>query len=300
MYNRSIVLSLLFASQAHAVTFSGTTTVLCQDQDEFPSGITISETHDVPWSLTWNPLATPETLEYVDDFRYGPNGEFYQVGWVLDMQGPGLVTATLGGVTYSGSGQAFFNDGMLLADGTYWEDFVNLATGADDLSFGFGVQQRGGGSLVSGLDASGGYDYRPDDATSTFISGGFLTPDGLWCYILSHEALIETDGDGFCHAADTDDLDGNGYPDDCEIDGDSDGVPDDVDACANTASGAVVDAAGCSIAQICPCDDAWKNKGAYQSCVAKASDAFVGWSLLTDDEADDVVASAAASTCGAL
>ena len=47
-----------------------------------------------------------------------------------------------------------------------------------------------------------------------------------------------------------------------------------------------------------PCENAWKNHGAYVSCVTHAAKDFVAAGLITDAEKDAIVAEAAASTCG--
>ena len=54
-------------------------------------------------------------------------------------------------------------------------------------------------------------------------------------------------------------------PGDC----DGDGVPDEQDLCSGTGGGAV-DAHGCSIAQLCPCDGGWTNHEEYVTCVRPA------------------------------
>ena len=81
-------------------------------------------------------------------------------------------------------------------------------------------------------------------------------------------------------------------------DTDGDGVTDAADACQATAAGATVDASGCSIADLCPCVNAWKNHGAYVSCVAHASEGFVSAGLITSAQKDAIVSAAAGSTCG--
>ncbi|KAA0229393.1 hypothetical protein EDS67_11925 [candidate division KSB1 bacterium] len=81
-------------------------------------------------------------------------------------------------------------------------------------------------------------------------------------------------------------------------DADGDGVDDNADQCAGTVSGDVVDATGCSIAQYCPCDNGWKNHGAYVSCVAHSANDFVGAGLITETEKGDIVSEAAQSDCG--
>ena len=45
-------------------------------------------------------------------------------------------------------------------------------------------------------------------------------------------------------------------------------------SCLPTPSGQVVNAEGCSIAQICPCDGPWQNRAAYVACVARTANDF--------------------------
>ena len=94
-----------------------------------------------------------------------------------------------------------------------------------------------------------------------------------------------TDGDAFGNACDSDkDNDGVLNADDnCPLvanetgqsaDEDGDGKGDACDACFGTALGQVVDRAGCSIAQLCPCDtdedgDPWKDHRQYYKCAKK-------------------------------
>ncbi len=79
---------------------------------------------------------------------------------------------------------------------------------------------------------------------------------------------------------------------------DGDGISDDEDICPDTTTGAVVDEAGCAIAQLCPCDDDWKNHGKYVSCVARTSEDFVEAGLITEEEKDASVSEAGQSSCG--
>jgi hypothetical protein len=60
----------------------------------------------------------------------------------------------------------------------------------------------------------------------------------------------------------------------------------------------VVNTAGCAIAQLCPCDNAWKNHGAYVSCVAHTAKAFVAEDLITEAEKDAIISEAGQSSCG--
>jgi hypothetical protein len=89
-----------------------------------------------------------------------------------------------------------------------------------------------------------------------------------------------------------------------ETDADTDGVADSLDQCPDTAAGAIVDATGCSIDQIAPCDGPasggkWKNHGQYVSAVSRAADEFLAQGLISADQADEIVEQASESSCGA-
>jgi len=89
-----------------------------------------------------------------------------------------------------------------------------------------------------------------------------------------------------------------------ETDADGDGVADSLDLCPGTPAGAIVDANGCSIDQIAPCSGpasggTWKNHGQYVSAVAQAAEAFVEQRLVSEAQAEEIVAQAAQSNCGA-
>ena len=89
-----------------------------------------------------------------------------------------------------------------------------------------------------------------------------------------------------------------------ETDVDGDGVADSLDLCPGTPAGAIVDANGCSIDQIAPCSGpasggTWKNHGQYVSTVAHAAEAFVQQRLISEAQAEEIVAQAAQSNCGA-
>ena len=67
--------------------------------------------------------------------------------------------------------------------------------------------------------------------------------------------------------------------------------------------GAIVDANGCSIDQIAPCSGpasggTWNNHGQYVSTVAQAAEAFVKQRLISEAQAEEIVAQAAQSNCG--
>ena len=88
-----------------------------------------------------------------------------------------------------------------------------------------------------------------------------------------------------------------------EMDSDGDGVPDDQDQCPDTQAGAIVDEHGCSIDQLVPCagprsGDVWENHGKYVSAVTDAAGAFQKANLITEEQKDAIVATAAQSNCG--
>ncbi len=125
----------------------------------------------------------------------------------------------------------------------------------------------------------------------------------------------DADGDGIPDSddncqdlanADQEDADGDGQGDACDVDDDGDGVLDQSDQCPGTGSEGIVDpATGCSVDQVCPCsgprgaDIAWRNHGAYVSCVAQASQQLRRAGVLDARAAGRLVAEAGRSDCGA-
>ena len=83
-----------------------------------------------------------------------------------------------------------------------------------------------------------------------------------------------------------------------EGDADGDGVPDEEDECENTGPGEIVDETGCSINDLCPCDDPWRNHGAYVTCVVRAAHDFFRAGLITGKEKGEIISEAARSDCG--
>ena len=111
---------------------------------------------------------------------------------------------------------------------------------------------------------------------------------------------VPDDGDN-CHYEynpDQDDFDGDGYGDECDTDDDGDDVPDGDDQCLDTPLGEIVDDEGCAISQLCPCENNWKNHGAYVSCVAHATKDFADAGLIDDNEKGAIISVAGQSDCG--
>jgi len=124
----------------------------------------------------------------------------------------------------------------------------------------------------------------------------------------------DTDGDGVCNSDDicpsgddSVDNDGDGVPDACDPcpndnpdDLDGDGICYSNDVCPDTAIDGIVNDEGCSIEDLCPCENQppWRNHGKYVSCTAKTAESFVDEGLITQEEKDMVVSEAAKSDCG--
>ena len=154
--------------------------------------------------------------------------------------------------------------------------------------------------------------WAPDGTSRSYFSGNpnAATASGSDTLGLITQFVYgsaDADGDGVPDSADNcpgvsnpdqADSDGDGIGDACDPDADNDGVADANDVCPASPSGARVNGAGCCVTQVCPCSNPWKNHGAYVSCVAKATDAFVAEGLMTLAEKDAVVSAAARSTCG--
>ncbi|ABV38230.1 hypothetical protein Ssed_3626 [Shewanella sediminis HAW-EB3] len=89
----------------------------------------------------------------------------------------------------------------------------------------------------------------------------------------------------------------------CDLDADNDEVVDDSDLCLFTPMGAIVNASGCSIAQLVPCEGpeestAWKNHGQYVSQTAKVAKTFRKQELINQWEFLAIMQAAAQSACG--
>jgi Concanavalin A-like lectin/glucanases superfamily/Thrombospondin type 3 repeat len=140
------------------------------------------------------------------------------------------------------------------------------------------------------------------------------------CPTASNSNQADVDGDGIGDACDVDndndgivdagdncpntanptqaDVDGDGIGDACDGDDDNDGVSDAADGCPNTLPGAVVNSDGCTIAALCPCENAWKSHGAYVSCVSRTAGTFVVAGLITEVQKGSIISAAAQSNCG--
>jgi hypothetical protein len=81
-------------------------------------------------------------------------------------------------------------------------------------------------------------------------------------------------------------------------DEDYDSVMDTDDLCPMTATGDAVNDDGCSVAQLCPCENNWKNHGAFVSCKAHATRDFIEAGWITEEEKEEIMSTAGSSDCG--
>jgi hypothetical protein len=85
---------------------------------------------------------------------------------------------------------------------------------------------------------------------------------------------------------------------DCPFDDDHDGVPNGFDQCSATATNALVDAHGCSIDQLVPCDANWPNHTRYVMAVLQQTLRLQREGRLTQAQVNAILRAASRSNCG--
>jgi hypothetical protein len=187
-----------------------------------------------------------------------------------------------GGVPDPGTGIIYFVD---QADPTRVSDIVEASwstvvqSGFDRATITLAIQSSACGADLGPLPTAFAGLGVPDPVSSIGIQSSFRDPATAVPVTIPSNLTIQ-----FVSNDDTD----------C----DNDGVPNGTDLCPNTSPGAVVNADGCSIDQLCPCASQWKNHGAYASCVSQAAGNFVAAGLISAEQKDAIVAQAGASSCG--
>lgn len=82
------------------------------------------------------------------------------------------------------------------------------------------------------------------------------------------------------------------------LDSDNDGVPDFQDQCPDTPAGSLINSAGCSISQLCPCEAPWRNHGQFLKCMRDVLEDFSSKGLITPQQRRDLLRAAIKSDCG--
>jgi len=225
-------------------------------------------------------------LSYPNDLAFDPAGNLY-------VANPGLNTIVK--FTPEGQGTLFASNGLSSPVGVAFD--------------------RGGNLYVANQVNNTIQKFTPEGVGSVFASTGLNAPSGL-----------AFDGAGNLYVANTGDdtvqkftpsgvgsvfastgLNAPAFiavriePE--VLDSDGDGVSDDVDQCPGSGPGDVVNASGCSIAQLVPCSGPasggnWKSHGEYVSAIVRTVKAFAAAGLLTPAEGVAVIGAAARSNCG--
>jgi hypothetical protein len=222
--------------------------------------------------------------------------------------------------TLSANPAGFLSEGgILIGDGGSLEignTILNIGGSGGTISNLSGTVTSLGYNLSS--DNGGGFLTGPGDQTNTDPMLGPLQDNGgptFTCALLPGSPAINAGDPNFTPPPDFDQR-GPGFPrvayDRIDIgafevqtmpDSDGDGVPDMFDQCPNTAPGAIVDSAGCSIAQLVPCNGPatggpWKNHGQYVAAVVQEATVFLKAGLISRRQWAQIVAQAARSRCG--
>jgi hypothetical protein len=166
-----------------------------------------------------------------------------------------------------------------------------------------------GGVIVSEVGGDSFYLYHSPPVEVELSGDGITNIGGVGGNYMQTTADNDYDNDGILNDldncpnvanSDQEDFDDDGEGDICDDDIDGDGVlNDDDNECGFTPVDEIVDPSnGCSIEQLVPCDEDWKNHGKYVSALAKTTNGFVEQGLITEEEKDDLMEEMASSDCG--
>ena len=258
-------------------------------------------------------LSVPFTLESLLNY----DGVFLMGNYVnnsvlIDYVNAGGNVYVAGGTGWGGSYyEAAAWNNFLQAFGLYFDNYYNynITGGCKTYYFSSSHPVLEG---VSNLYYCNGNTVRLVDSTNESASIIHqVYSEGL---IAVYESCLDSDEDEVCDEEDNclniynpeqANSDDDYFGDACDIcifdsenDSDADSVCGDVDSCPDTESGAIIDETGCSIDQLCPCDNEWKNHGKYVSCVAHTVQDFVEQELISENEKGAIISEAGQSSCG--
>jgi hypothetical protein len=229
-------------------------------------------------------------------------------GWSLSINGGNKTSANYGGPDYwvirlDAGGNKVWERSY---GGVEWDILGSISANSDGtfLLAGYSLSPPGGSKTTPLL---GGWDcwlIRIDGNGNELWQAGFGGQSSE-----TPEAAHQTTDGGYIFTGRSSSMDGdrNGQgfgsddfwlvkltpdnPDDC----DHDGVPNSQDECAETPLGSVINAQGCSIAQLCPC--AMESHDEYVTCVRDAARAFQQAGLISNSQRRQLVENARAASC---
>lgn len=277
----------------------------------------------IPYENSWKSrtgimIVDLDSFAVQGDYRHNPRGTagygYCGIGVAIDDEGNGWTEAMRVGtqrsiikITPSGQRTFYKSNGnraelVIGDDGYLWTTNRNDSGGSDIVRFDMtdASYERYPASIGSWFNGSGltylnGYVWATDPATDKLLKIDPVDGSEVAQIVVGEHPFSPGDMSGYKAAR-------LGFITLEPPDSDDDGVPDDQDLCPNTASGSIIDANGCSGAQLidlaCPCDDSWRNHGQFVSCIAHETKNQIKADLITQDEKDAFVSAAARSTCG--
>jgi hypothetical protein len=205
-------------------------------------------------------------------------------------------------------------------DGENWSQQAYLKGSNTEGGDGFGFSLSVSGDTVvigaRGEDSNATGVNGPQNNNNAQNSGAvyvFTRDDGNWTQLAYLKSLNTAQGAGFGSVAMRGNTIAAGAPGE-DIgtgtvyifsvlglppgDSDDDGVADPDDQCPDTPAGAIVDAAGCSIEQLVPCNGPWRNHGHFLRALREVTSEFVAAGLLTRGQQHTILQAGARSDCG--
>jgi hypothetical protein len=247
----------------------------------------------------WDQTVGGAAYEYLGEVVEMPAGGFIAAGWSQSPPGGNKTSPQFGG-----------GDGWVLclnANGSLrWEQ----SFGGTNSDFLVGVAKTSdGGYVAAGQGAAGVSGNKASAGGGAWLVRLDAAGHKLWDYGTGLSpipiAVKQTFDGGFVLAGDTFDNENlnNGWalklgPEGENCDSDGDGVLDVHDQCPNTHRGDVVNAQGCSVTQLCPCDGPWRNHAEYLRCIQRTSAQFQQLGLITAEQRRAVISEATRSDCG--